>query len=239
MNSEKVRNIRGRIAYLRHGGQTAGREFFSVSVFPDGTRTLRAECHFDIEDLVRDVIFTLDRRWQPIDAYLRVAQSRRFLGSGWYRFDDGGTTCEALDSHQQHVTHVKNAVRRPPSFGSHPIINDGIWPAVFDLSRADSMQRFDGCITYSKEQIGKESIGIDTFDLEITYHGMQTIQVAAGSFDCRHFEALIVGLAAPFKLWTWSDDYIVVKETWAELPGHSYELAELQFPIPGESSKTT
>ena len=71
--SIKVRNIRGRIAYLRDDGRTAGREFFSVSVFPDGTRTLR------------DVVFTLDRRWRPIDAYLRVAQSQRFLGSGWYR----------------------------------------------------------------------------------------------------------------------------------------------------------
>ena len=43
------------------------------------------------------------------------------------------------------------------------------------------------------------------------------------------FSVQLVGLAAPFRISTWSDDCIVVKETWAEMPG-SFELAELVTP---------
>ena len=76
--------------------------------------------------------------------------------------------------------------------------------------------------------IGNESIGLETFDLDLSYAGEQEIEVPAGRFRCRAFSAHIVGLDAPFKLWTWSDDYIIVKETWTQMPG-SYELAELSI----------
>ena len=88
-------------------------------------------------------------------------------------------------------------------------------------------QRLDGCITYSKEQIGKERVGIEPFDLELRYRGIEAVNVPAGRFECRHFEALIIGLEAPFNLWVWSEDYLIVKETWAERPGESFVLAEL------------
>ena len=72
------------------------------------------------------------------------------------------------------------------------------------------MQRFPGCVTYSKEMIGKEKLGIERFDLAIRMLGQESVTVPAGVFDSRHFEVLIEGLAAPFHIWTTGDDHILV-----------------------------
>ncbi len=226
--SYQARNFRGEIAYLRDGSVRTGREWFSTTVYPDGTRTMRAECHFENSDLIRDVTFTLDASWRPVDAYLRVSQSRRFLGSGWYFFGDRGTTCEAMDAslNRQHYQLASDS--RTPACGYHPISNDAVWTALFDLSRRDEMQEFPGCITYSKEQIGNERIGIETFDLQIRHLGDRRVAVPAGTVDAQQFAVLIKGLDAPFMISTWSDDYVLVKETWEQMPGESFELAVLQ-----------
>jgi hypothetical protein len=221
-----MKHIRGQIAYLSAARVETGREWFSVSIAADGHRTSRCECHFNDVGLLRDVSFTVDRAWRPIDAYLRISLQDKLLGSGWFAFDPQGVACHNMDEQGRVVSLRRDLPAGAPAFGAHPILNDGYWPAAFDLARPNQVQRLQNCVTYSKEMIGKEKIGIETFDLELSYAGEQDIEVAAGRFRCRAFSALIVGLAAPFKLWTWSDDYIIVKETWTEMPG-SFELAKL------------
>ena len=53
----KHRALRGRIAYLHDRDGERGREWFSISVQDDGTRTLRAQCEMDDEDLAETVAF--------------------------------------------------------------------------------------------------------------------------------------------------------------------------------------
>jgi hypothetical protein len=219
-----LRHFRGEIAYLQDGTLTTGREYFSTTVFPDGTRTMRAECHFDSEGLVRDVTCTVDRNWRPIDAYLRVAKANAFLGAGWYRFDDHRVECFSIDGERARRDSSRHSATSIPAFGFHPLSNDGSWPAMFDLARPNDKQTFAGCITYSKHPIGDGELAIEPFDIDITYHGTERISVAAGTFDCRRFQVLLHGFQTPFEIATWSDDYINVRETWAEMPGHSYEL---------------
>lgn len=222
-------NTRGRIAYLDPARTETGSERFSVTRYADGSRTARCECHFDDVGLVRDVTLTLDPQWRPRDAYLHINHQGRSLGAGWFRFDGNGVFCESVDPRGAARSLSRQFAAPPASFGAHPILNDGYWTALFDLGRPTEVQRLANCITYSKEAIGKESIGLETFDLDISYLGEENLTVPAGTFRCRAFSVQLVGLAAPFRISTWSDDYIVVKETWAEMPG-SFELAELVVP---------
>jgi hypothetical protein len=222
-------DIRGRIAYLDLARQETGSEWFSVSRHPDGSRTARCECHFDDVGLVRDVTLTLGPDWRPIDAYLRINHQGRALGAGWFRFGADEVTCHSIDADGRPQQHRRAHTGPVPAFGAHPILNDGFWPALFDLSRPHEVQRLAHAITYSKEMIGNERIGIETFDLDLSYHGEEDVTVPAGTFRCRAFSAQLIGLEAPFRLWTWSDDFIIVKETWAQMPA-SFELAELQVP---------
>ncbi len=220
-------SIRGRIAYLDLERNETGCEYFSATRYRDGSRTFRCECHFNDLELVRDVTLTLGPDWRPLDAYLRINHHGKALGAGWFRFGGGEVICTALDAQgaQHKLTHAYSGAT--PAFGSHPIINDGLWTALFDMRQPNAVQRLSDCITYSKETVGKESIGIETFDLDITYRGMEEITVPAGKFNCRRFAVHLLGLKAPFMLWTWGDDHVTVKETWTEMP-FTYELAELQ-----------
>ncbi len=223
-----LRHFRGEIAYLQDGVGPTGREYFSTTVFPNGTRTMRAECHFDAEGLVRDVTCSVDRAWRPIDAYLRVAKGSALLGAGWYRFDAHRVECFSIDSARMRRDSSRQSTVPIPAFGFHPLSNDGSWPAMFDLSRPNETQTFAGCITYSKHPIGDGELAIEPFDIDIRYLGAERITVAAGTFECLRFNVLLHGFQTPFEIYTWSDDYINVKETWAEMPGHSYELKTLQ-----------
>jgi hypothetical protein len=218
---------RGRIAYLDLQRNETGREFFSFTRYADGSRTVRCECHFDDLELVRDVSFTLDREWRPNDAYLRISHGGKALGAGWFRFGNGKIHCDAIDGDGNHQHFSRPYVGSKPAFGAHPIFNDGLWTALFDLRRPNEVQRLTDCITYSKETVGKESIAIETFDLDVQFRGTEDVVVPAGRFTCRSFAVQLLGLKAPFMIWTFGDDHIVAKESWAEMP-FTYELAELR-----------
>ena len=222
-----IRNIRGRIAYLNPARQETGREWFSITVYADGARTARCQCHFDDVSLVRDVTLTLRPDFRPVDAYLRINHLGKPQGAGWFRFGSDAVRCSAIDANGLETNKQRSYAGPVPAFGAHPILNDGLWTALYDFAAAGT-QRLKDCITYSKEMIGNESIGLETFDLDLSYAGEETVEVPAGRFLCRAFSAHIVGLEAPFKLWTWSDDFIIVKETWSQMPD-SFELAELHI----------
>lgn len=227
--SEKPRSFRGQISYRMAGAAPTGHEWFSTTVFPDGSRTVRCECHFWRDDLVRDVTFTVDRTWRPIDAYLRVARSNAFLGAARYGFSGRRVVVHGIDAEGKPSHLQQDFELEVPACGFHPIYNDALWTALFDHSRPDDVQRFPGCVTYSKEMIGKEKLGIERFDLAIRLLGHESVSVPAGVFDSRHFEVLIEGLDAPFHIWTTGQDHILVREQWAQMPGESFELAALEF----------
>ena len=56
MSGPLHRHYRGKMLYLTDGVGEMGREFFSVTVQPDGERTLRAQCEMDDDRLLRDVV---------------------------------------------------------------------------------------------------------------------------------------------------------------------------------------
>jgi len=82
----KHRTYRGRIDYIHDDIGERGREWFTVTVQPDGTRTLRSHCEMDDTRILRDVVYTVDRAWLPIDSYVRLTVEEKLMGSAWFRF---------------------------------------------------------------------------------------------------------------------------------------------------------
>jgi hypothetical protein len=148
-------STRGRIAYLDLQRKETGNEYFSVTRYADGCRTVRCECHFNDIGLVRDVTLNLDPDWRPNDAYLRVNHGGKTLGAGWFRFGNGEVHCDAIDGTGKHQHFSRPYAGGKPAFGAHPIINDGLWTALFDMRYPHKVQRLADCITYSKEVVGR------------------------------------------------------------------------------------
>jgi len=71
------RSYRGRVDYIHDDIGERGREWFSVTVQPDGMRTLRSQCEMDDTRILRDVIYTVDGQWRPIDSYVRITVVRK------------------------------------------------------------------------------------------------------------------------------------------------------------------
>ena len=118
----KHRALRGRIAYLHDRDGERGREWFSISVQDDGTRTLRAQCEMDDEDLLRDVTYTVDGSWRPLDAFVRLTRAQRFVGSAWFRFDDQGAECESWTASEGRLSQRVALSQRPRVFAPHPLV---------------------------------------------------------------------------------------------------------------------
>ncbi len=198
-----------------------------MSRFADGSRAVRCECRFDDADLVRDLTLNLDADWRPRDAYLALRYGGQSLGAGWFRFDAHGVHCATIDGEGAPRELYLALPARASAFGAHPVLNDGLWTALFDHARPAVAQSVKHGVTYSRHPIGQEQIGLEPFELELHYRGEETVSVAAGRFECRHYSVQMRGLEAPFELWVMGEDSIVVRETWAGLPA-SYELAEFE-----------
>ena len=67
------RTFRGKLSYRHDTKGETGREWFNVNVQPDGSRTHRAHCEMDDDGVLRDVVTTMDARWYPKDAYVRLS----------------------------------------------------------------------------------------------------------------------------------------------------------------------
>ena len=113
------RSYRGKVSYLTDGQGEMGREWFTVTIQPNGDRTMRAHCEMDDFELLRDVVVTVDGDWNPIDAFVRLTRHGVFVGSGWFRFTDRYAECEAFTVQEgrvsQRVDHRRahTDVRRP------------------------------------------------------------------------------------------------------------------------------
>ena len=80
--------LRGQIIYQHDTDGERGREWFTVTVSPEGVRTVRAQCEMDDAALLRDVVYSVDRHWNPLDCFVRLTQHGTFVGSSWFHFNN-------------------------------------------------------------------------------------------------------------------------------------------------------
>ena len=103
------RTTRGTIAYLSHKPdrylQERGREYFHIDVHSDGKRTITAHCEIDDRpSVMRDITYSVDEQWLPMDCFVRITVGDRFMGSGWFKFHEGHTECETFTALEGRVS---------------------------------------------------------------------------------------------------------------------------------------
>ena len=82
----KHETYRGKVVYRSDTLGERGREWFTVTKHSDGHRTIRSFVEVLNTGLLRDVTYTVDGNWQPVDAFVRLTENDEFMGSGWFRF---------------------------------------------------------------------------------------------------------------------------------------------------------
>jgi hypothetical protein len=191
----KHRNFRGQIAYIyeqRGQDEPFGREWFSVTEHEDGQRTLRAQCEIEAgfvaeRSVLRDVTYSFDEHYKPLDCFVRLHQSGRFMGAGWFNFTEQqarGTTVRADAGVGTQEFALKT---RTPSVGAHPLICDMLHCLAFDHARPDDIQVSRGVMMTSMELDGCSGPSLVPLDLNLQYLGKETVTVPAGTFETEHY----------------------------------------------------
>ena len=135
------RTVRGTIRYTSKKperlDEERGREYFTINVHGDGKRTCIAHCEIDDRpSVMRDITYSLDEDWYPMDCFVRLAVNDRFMGSGWFRFGPDFAECETYTSLDGRVTQRMATQGRLKTFQNHAIVCDAWHMRLFDLNKA-------------------------------------------------------------------------------------------------------
>jgi hypothetical protein len=224
----KHRSYSGKVLYLTDGKGEMGREIFYVTIQPDGTRTMRATCEMDDDRLLRDVVMTVNKEWQPTDAFVRLTIEEKFFGSSWFRFTDTTAECQGYTANEGRINQVFETQRRTSKFGTHPVHGDAWGLAEFkDRSPGEiSLRRGP---TFSSSHLPNGGSGpylMPTGDyIKRKFIGMEDITVKAGTFHAAHFQ-MVFEQHPPIDIWATPEDCIPIRLRW-DLLKQTYDLVEL------------
>ncbi|MEQ8248543.1 MAG: hypothetical protein RID42_12770 [Alphaproteobacteria bacterium] len=223
----KHRTYRGRIDYIHDDIGERGREWFTVTVQPDGSRTLRSHCEMDDTRILRDVVYTVDKEWRPIDSYVRLTVAEEFMGAAWFRFGPTNVECEGYTAKEGRISQKVPVMEWPRSFGAHPVVCD-IWHlGAWDWSSGEAEQGW-ASIMSSPLPNGASGpmIGRGKFRAQLV--GDEEMTVPAGKFQVKHFVfPLRESGHPPEHVWYHGDDLLFVKIRW-DLLKTTYVLAEYE-----------
>lgn len=234
------RNIRGKILYMTADAkpEERGREWFSVTFHEDGQRTVRSHCEIEAglvtdRSVIRDVTYTVDAEYKPLDGYVRLQENGKFLGTGWFRVTDNLAECEAFNVRDGRVSQRFELDRPTPSVGAHALTCDVLHCARFDHASDEKIQSARGAMLTSLEHDGCSGPLLAPIDFNIEFVGRETVRVPAGEFETDHYRFLLDGTLPkdhPTEdLWCTPDDFVFVKITVGGYMNASFELAELEY----------
>lgn len=232
------RTVRGTIRYTSKKperlDEERGREYFTINVHGDGKRTCIAHCEIDDRpSVMRDITYSLDEDWYPMDCFVRLAVNDRFMGSGWFRFGPDFAECETYTSLDGRVTQRMATQGRLKTFQNHAIVCDAWHMRLFDLNKAgEGVQSIDEMLLSSPDHRGATGPMLFRIGFGVEYIGEEAIEVEAGRFDSLHFRFVSApGLPEahpPYDIWCTNDeDFIFLRGDIGGYMQTYYELVEL------------
>ncbi len=224
---------RGKIVYIGDTLGERGREWFTVTVQPDGSRTLRSQCEIDDAEInhtrvLRDVTYTLDHRWRPQDAFVQLIVDGAFMGSAWFRFAESYVECEGFTAAEGRFSQRVPVACWPRSFGPHPVVCDVWHLGGWDWDNPATKQSWPAVMSSPLPNgASGPMIGVSHFGAQ--YIGRERVTVPAGTFDCHHFAFPLDHKPgySPEHVWYTGDDLTFVKIRW-DFSKTTYELVELE-----------
>lgn len=231
------RSVRGTIRYTSNKpdrlGQERGREYFMINTHGDGKRTCIAHCEIDDRpSVMRDITYSLDENWNPMDCFVRLAVNDRFMGSGWFRFGPDFAECETWTALEGRVTQRMETTGPLRSFQNHAIQCDAWHLRLYDRSQRKGVQTLSELLLSSPDHRGATGPLLFRAGLCIDFVGEESLEVGAGTFDALHYKFVSApGLPVehpPYDIWCTADgDFIFLKGVIGGYMQTHYELAEL------------
>lgn len=219
---------RGIIGYFADAGTRTGSEYFSVTRHAGDGATLRAVCEMDDDALVRDTVLTLGPRDLPKQAYLKTTQHGETVGTAWYRFDGQSVHADIQPGSGPAARLTKRFGAPPRFFGTHSLVNDA-WLARL-MGPGETRLEMTDLLSTSLAANGSGVPGLYQTQATISLVGEESVDVAAGRFECQHYR-VAYGDYPPLDMWVTGPERLLALMSWAHLAGR-YELLSLEHEAP-------
>lgn len=215
-----VRWYKGTYEYgLLESDLVRGTEDWTLTVHPDGTRTVQT--FVDLRELGHqsNVIMRVDQRHRPLDSYSNFWRFGEY-GGGARIWIDGDTLRSTIVGPLGEATH---AVTVPDKFTlrTHPVVIEGwqVWP--FEKSRLGP-QTYPLYNMVTTATTGVRGIGMFQ-DNVVDFKGTETVETPVGDFEADHFTFY----DGRYDIWLWGDDKILVRYI-VPSNGREYRLVKFE-----------
>jgi len=218
--------LRFKVAYLGPQGEW-GREWCTMTVHGNGDRTIRALCEIDDRKIFRDVTYTVDRDFAPVDCFVRLTIKDRFVGSTWFRFAGARGEAEGYTLGEGRFSQVVDFDGPPHSMVVHPVSVD-LWHwARIEHDPARGMQVCAPLATCSPTPFGDTGPMLGPYTMRAKFLGRERVSVRAGTFDCLRAAYLKPDGTTSLETWCTDDGHrLLVKMDWQPFNA-TFELVEL------------
>jgi hypothetical protein len=227
------RNIRGKIQYIGGDNEERGREWFSMTFHEDGQRSLRAHCEIDDTEVIREVVYTMDENWRPLDCFNRLHVGAKFLGSGWVWVNGNEAECEVFNTEIGRTSQRVTLNGPARSLTVHPLTCDVFHCAGFDHGNSQNPQTLTEVLSTSPLPNGGSGPFLSVGQVTVMYDGREEVTVPAGTFEADHYHFVLKPQPDETErredVWCMPEDFTFVKVTVdGFLKNSRYELFEYE-----------
>jgi hypothetical protein len=193
----------GEISIRSPDGAARPYERFSVTINPDGSRTLKAVTVSPNGTLVRDVQQSVSRDWRPLHGSSRIFLGGRAQGSisKWVTAE-GIHSVLVVDGDYSHEIFPAPARF---SIGFHPIADEAWKMALVDATREGRSALVTH--TCSTTWNGRTMEHGRTVTSEVAYLGMEARAIGNVPAACRAF-LWFTPFGKELRVWTYTDDFV-------------------------------
>ncbi len=222
-NANVVRGAKGTIVYkVLSTGAMLGGENWSLSVHPDGSRTMQALNRYGSPGVQRHVVYRVDQNFRPQEAYLLYWVGGQWRGSGLFSVEGDKLSVVANTPNGRLTQEV--TVPKEFSFIPHPLSTDAWHMAYYDKAKGgeQSMTVYD----MAAGAAGPQALLGRLYTQKLAFIGNEQVVTPAGSFATEHFK-----IDNAVDIYVTGPDDILVKFLWTPAD-RVYELVKLEQTAP-------
>jgi hypothetical protein len=170
----------------------------------------------DDSKLVRDVIYTRRKEGRPVDAFIRLQVADRWVGSGYFRVQNGAMDVIADGNEIGHSVQTISVPEDFFSIATHAVMLDGWMYFNYDRLRGGEQHRM---FYNTSTRLGGADGPLGRVETcRVKLIGEEEVEVPAGRFKASRFQVDSDNLEVPASsLWVAGEDKILLRGDWHEL----------------------
>lgn len=207
-------------------GAASPYERFTITLNPDGGRTLRAVARSPRGDLLRDVNMMVDAAWRPVEGMARLYLKGELAGTVLRRVEGGKLESYAWKPGAP-IDHQTFEAPSNMTLGFHPLTGDAWKTNFLDLSHGNDQEIV--VHTVSNTWNGRELGHGEQIRSVAAYLGSERLNTPAGPMDCEHF-VWRPRAGKELHIWRTGEAHLLAKMLvlGGERPGTTYWLSQVE-----------